>query len=144
MTNNKLFIDTNILIYATTKQSPFHMKALQAIKNYMQNGSDLWISTQVIREYLVVLSRQIFPNPLSIYQLSQDIQYFHKNFYIADDNQKITQELLQLIIAHSVTGKQIHDANIVATMIANNITHIFTHNVKDFSRYSKKINIIPL
>jgi predicted nucleic acid-binding protein len=145
MKNNKIFIDTNILIYASVKQSLFHHKALQKLQNYQQNDFELWINRQVIREYLVVLSRpQTFSHPISNVQLLKDIQYFNNHFNIADDNQRITKELTNLITNYSVMGKQIHDANIVATMVANGILDLFTHNVKDFARYSNIIKILPL
>jgi predicted nucleic acid-binding protein len=40
-----------------------------------------------------------------------------------------------LIVIHSVLGKQVHDARLVALMQANGITHILTLNGGDFSRY---------
>jgi hypothetical protein len=36
------------------------------------------------------------------------------------------------------------DANIVATMVANNISHLLTHNVADFTRFAPYITVVPL
>jgi hypothetical protein len=44
----------------------------------------------------------------------------------------------------TVSGKQIHDANIVATMIAYRIEYLLTHNVVDFERFTSLIHILPL
>ena len=41
-------------------------------------------------------------------------------------------------------GKQIHDANIVATMLAYNIPCLLTHNVKDFKRFEGIIEIVSI
>lgn len=41
----------------------------------------------------------------------------------------------QLIVTHSVLGKQVHDARLVAMMHAHGITHILTLNGADFTRY---------
>ncbi len=41
-------------------------------------------------------------------------------------------------------GKQIHDANIVATMQVYNISHLFTLNIADFMRFSSFITLIEL
>jgi hypothetical protein len=49
-----------------------------------------------------------------------------------------------LINSVSVGGKQIHDANIVATMLAHGLRRLLTHNVKDFQRDSAWIDILPL
>ena len=40
-----------------------------------------------------------------------------------------------------INGKQIHDVNIVATMLAYDIPCLLTHNVKDFKRFGEVIRI---
>jgi len=40
-----------------------------------------------------------------------------------------------LVVAHSVMGKQVHDARLVALMQSHGITHILTLNGADFARY---------
>ena len=37
---------------------------------------------------------------------------------------------------HDVSGVQVHDARLVASMIAHNVTRILTFNVTDFERYA--------
>src|SRR3954464_1633000 len=49
------FLDTNILVYASVDASPFHTAALSAIAALEQNHVPLWISRQVIRQYLATL-----------------------------------------------------------------------------------------
>jgi predicted nucleic acid-binding protein len=51
------FLDTNVLVYASVDASPFHTAALNAIATLEQNKVQLWISRQVIREYLATLVR---------------------------------------------------------------------------------------
>ena len=41
-------------------------------------------------------------------------------------------------------GKQVHDANIVATMLVYGIPQLFTHNTSDFARFSGLITVLPL
>ncbi len=52
--------------------------------------------------------------------------------------------LLRLAERVRVAGKQIHDANIVATMLAYDISDLLTHNTVDFVRYSDWITVIAL
>ena len=56
----------------------------------------------------------------------------------------MTEALLGLVRTIPVAGKQIHDANIVATALAHGIPAILTHNVTDFVRYSDLIDVISL
>ena len=43
-----------------------------------------------------------------------------------------------------IGGKQIHDANVVATMLASGIPALLTHNVSDFDRFRNLIQVISL
>lgn len=61
MDDKTLFIDTNVLVYANVIEAPMHEQSLAAINAAHQAGRTLWISRQVIREYLVTMSRpQVF------------------------------------------------------------------------------------
>lgn len=55
---NPIFADTNVLVYANVAAAPLHAIAIQAIQDPEQAGVKLWISRQVIREYLAVLRRR--------------------------------------------------------------------------------------
>jgi len=46
---------TNILVYANVAESPVHDAALAAIETRYEVGIELWISRQVLREFLAVL-----------------------------------------------------------------------------------------
>lgn len=37
---------------------------------------------------------------------------------------------------YGVSGKQVYDARLVASMIAHNVKHILTFNTVDFTRYA--------
>ena len=41
-----------------------------------------------------------------------------------------------------LAGKQVHDANIVATMLAHGRRRLATFNVKDFIRFGDRIEIV--
>jgi len=63
-------------------------------------------------------------------------------FRIADETSATTQTLLLLLNDYPVSGKQIHDANIVAAMLTNGIDTLLTLNAADFNRYSNKIQVV--
>jgi hypothetical protein len=85
----------------------------------------------------------VTPRP-AVPDLVADVQGFSTRFRIAEDGPAVTTELLGLLSKVTVQGKQIHDANIVATMLAHDIHTILTHNTIDFARYGGWINVIPL
>ena len=41
-----------------------------------------------------------------------------------------------------VGGKQVHDANIVATMLARGVTRLLTFNAADFRRFEPLVELI--
>jgi len=145
MAGNAIFFDTNILVYASIDESPFYDLARKRIQDFAAKSVDLWISRQVIREFLATLSRpQQFANPVQAKELSKFVDFFMEQFQIVEDGPLVTENLLLLIEKFSIGGKQIHDANIVATMQAYGISNLITHNIKDFERFSSLITILPL
>lgn len=143
--DNAVFLDTNILVYANVQEAPLHNVALEAIECRYNAGLNLWISRQVLREFLATLSRpQSFSSPKPISTIIDRIHFFQTYFLVADDTIHVTERLLTLLEDIPVGGRQVHDANIVATMHAYGIPHLLTHNTKDFERFSNMIKIIPL
>lgn len=136
-----LFVDANALVYANVTESPFHAQALGALQAAHQAGRSLWISRQVLREYLATMTRPqafaILPKETVLSQVNQ----FVERFEVADDTPAVTEQLLTVVSKHTVGGKQIHDANIVATMLAYGLSCLLTHNVKDFERFGDLIRI---
>ncbi|MBW4688855.1 MAG: PIN domain-containing protein [Komarekiella atlantica HA4396-MV6] len=142
---NSIFIDTNILVYANVSESPFHQAAIQAIANQYDAGSELWISRQVLREFLMTLSRsQVFVNPRPVAVIIERTRFFQTQFRVADDIAQVTERLLSLMEEIPIGGKQVHDANIVATMLVYDIPQLLTHNISDFARFSGLITVLPL
>jgi len=138
---NSLFIDTNILVYANVVETPFHQQALATINAAHDSGRTIWISRQVIREYLVTLTRpQAFDNLPKATVLEQ-VNQFIERFQVADDTAEVTEQLTKLMNDFKIGGKQVHDSNIVATMRAYDISCLLTHNVKDFRRFGEIIKI---
>ena len=62
----------------------------------------------------------------------------------ADETAAVTQQWIALLKQFPTGGKQVHDANIVATMLVNDIGVLLTNNVADLKRYDSLITIIPL
>lgn len=52
-----LFVDTNILVYANTATAPRHVDAQSALRSFAASGAELWISRQILREYLVGMTK---------------------------------------------------------------------------------------
>lgn len=81
-----VFVDTNNLIYAQQKLSPFHLLATSKLTEFANAGHSLWVSRQVLREYLVAMSRpSALTSSIPMPDLIWDVQLFEKQFIIAED-----------------------------------------------------------
>lgn len=144
-TASRVFLDTNILVYGRLQQSHLYKRVEDRLTDMESAGDEFWISRQILREYLAVMSggKGLTAVP-SMADLLADVQHFCSRFHIAEDGSVVTQQLVQLLPAVSCAGKQIHDANIVATMLAGGVARLLTHNVGDFQRFVAYITIEPL
>jgi predicted nucleic acid-binding protein len=141
----RVFIDTNVLVYANQQGSPFHQVARQRLSQLETARDEMWISRQVLREYLVVVTRPgglTYPMPMA--SALTRVRTFERAFGIAEDGPAVSEQLFELLRKVSVSGKQVHDANIVATMIVNGIEGLLTGNAGDYTRFSALIRVIPL
>lgn len=142
---DRVFVDTNILVYSALRKSPLHAVVLQKLTTLRNAGAELWVSRQILREYLATMTRsQVYSLPFPLAALVADVAGFQKDFQIAEDGAAVTAHLLRLLVAVPVGGKQVHDANVVATMLEYNIPKLFTHNTADFARFSSFITVLPL
>ncbi len=59
-----VFVDTNILIFAASQAAPLYQAARQKLADLRRDEAIIWVSRQVLREYLAAMSRpQRFQNP---------------------------------------------------------------------------------
>ncbi len=143
MAAEPVFADTNILVYASRQRSPFHARATAGLRHAGSEGGSLWFSRQILREYLAVVTRPQPAEPaLSSTAAVADAEGFLAKFNVAEDGLRVTRTLLQLLAQYPSGGKQVHDANIVATMLTHGITRLLTFNEADFRRFGSVIEVV--
>jgi predicted nucleic acid-binding protein len=139
-----VFLDTNILIYASFPSAQLHDAARLRLKEFEIEGAVFWTSRQVLREFIAVTTRLgvVIPQPTPE-TVSQSVRQFEAEFEIADEDASVTAILLELVTTRKVQGKQVHDANIAATMRRWGIPWLLTP-LADFTRFAPEISILPL
>jgi predicted nucleic acid-binding protein len=143
--DSDVFVDANILVYASFDHVEWHSAAQARLSQLGQARLPFWTSRQVLREFLAATSRPGFLAPLPpapfLARLVEDLE---TRFRIAEDDRGVTSLLLELIDKPGARGRQVHDANIVATMRHYGIPNLLTHNTSDFARYQPWITVLPL
>jgi predicted nucleic acid-binding protein len=140
-----MFVDSNILIYNAQDGSPFKDQANAAMKRAAKMGQALSISRQVLREYASVMTgTKSGQTPMLIADVSKDLSVFCEKFKLLEDGPTVWTMFEQLMQRHKFGGKQVHDAYLVATMLAHEENKILTANRADFQRFSSDIEIFDL
>ena len=140
-----MFVDTNVLISARIPEAPHHISSREALNQAIEKGVLVRISRQVMREYLAVMTRpQTWHNPLSREEILQEASNLLNYFEVLEDGTLVSETLIALCREVPVGGRQIHDANIVATMLAHGERSLLTLNISDFRRFSARIEILEV
>ena len=138
-----MFLDTNVLVLARFEAAPRHALARRRMREAGDSGEALRISRQVLREYLATVTRpQRWSPPVGMDRALAHVAVLEARFEVLEDGPEVADALKRLCREVPVAGKQVHDANIVATMLAHGETRLLTFNAGDFRRYGERIELI--
>jgi predicted nucleic acid-binding protein len=114
-----------------------HTDAVRAVSVLLTRGERVCVFPQNLIEFWNVATRPVSVNGLgfSLAQTEAEVNSIESLLVVLPDSPAIYPEWRRLVVAHSVSGKQVHDARIVAAMNVHNVTHILTFNLDDFKRY---------
>ena len=129
--------DTGVLLRYMEPSDPDHPVIAKAIDDVLVNGDEVVFSPQNASEFWAVCTRPKTSRGLglSVAETNRRLAILERDFPMLFDDQGSYAEWRRLVHAHSVKGKQVHDAKLVALMKSNGITHIMTLNGADFARY---------
>lgn len=146
MVDDSVLVDTNVLLAATAPHRPLHRAALTVINEWPNHGMVLATSVQVLQEYLVVATRPVEVNGLGLdcAEALANVAAIRARTRLLADGERVWERLQSLVGSHDCKGKQIYDANIVASALSSGVTKLVTANVVDFSRFAGEIEVIPL
>jgi predicted nucleic acid-binding protein len=138
-----VFVDTNILVYATQATSPHRDAARDGLRRFSTSERRLCLSRQILREYLSVVTRpQLFLKPVPMAEALADVAGFSTDFELLEDGPEVGKRLVELCRLVPIAGRQVQDANIVATMLAHGENRLLTMNRSDFRRFEPRIEIV--
>jgi predicted nucleic acid-binding protein len=93
---------------------------------------------QNLIEFWAVATRPASSNglDLTVDETARQIGKLKALFTLLPDSSDIFGEWEHLVLQHQVSGKQAHDARLVAAMKVHNVTHLLTFNIPDFKRFT--------
>ncbi len=129
--------DSNILLRLSKPDDHDYSVVRAAVDSLWAAGADLCYTSQNLAEFWNVCTRPADRNGfgLSIAEADRRATLIEADLVLLPDNELIHHEWRRLIVAHKVSGVQVHDARLVAAMIVHGITHLLTFDQSDFMRY---------
>ena len=145
MVGEILFLDTNVLLIATDRSRPLHRQAIELFEEANTRGFHLAANGQVLREYLAVATRPIESNGLGLGVAAAvaNLEQFLKFLSVFEETESVALQLRQLVLTYAIRGKRVHDAGIVATMLAHKVRTLVSQDGDDFVRF-EEIEVVSL
>jgi predicted nucleic acid-binding protein len=142
----QVLADTNVLLRLVEPDHPHSAAAADATKSIRLAGHQLVIVPQVIYEFWVVATRPTNNNGLGLEPADARnlLAKLSPTLKLLRDERSIYEVWQRIVVDHRITGKQAHDARLVAAMIRHDISHVLTFNVSDFSRFGSIKIVDPL
>ena len=130
--------DTNCFVRLTEEQSPHRIIVLAAIRKLRSEGQRLCCTPQVLAEFWNVSTRPASARGglgLTTEQTERKVSIIEKYFELLPDDLSTFLHWRKLVFDLDISGVQVHDAKLVASLIAHRIEHLVTLNIKDFQRF---------
>lgn len=137
-----ILLDTNVFLSATDQSREHHQVCTDLLRTGPYAGVHFVTIGQVLREYLVVATRPADVNGLGlgVDAAVRNIGTFRTRMHILPETREILDELISVTHRHSLKGKRIHDANLVAAVHHHHVDHIVTDNISDYA----SLTLVPV
>lgn len=131
-------VDTNVLLRLATPNDERHLLTRRATEALKARGESLVTTSQNPIETWNVATRPQDKNGLGLQpaEAHRLVRKLEQGFPLLEDPPDLYSRWLALVVSFGVSGVQVHDARLVAVMVAQGVSDIFTYNTKDFQRYT--------
>lgn len=130
-------VDTNILVYAHRKDSPWHEHAAACITSLAEASTPWAIPWPCIHEFLAIVTHpRIFrpPTPLNRALADLDIWFASPRLRLIGEPSDYWPHLREVLRRGGVAGPLVHDARIAAICEGHGVATLFSAD-RDFSRF---------
>ena len=126
--NNRILVDTNILIYSIDADSKFHKRSLEVL---LDPDKELYTTSKNISEFLVVLTRTKTVK-INVIEALEILSELLTNINVLYPDKQTHLMFYELLKKYQPIGLRIHDFEIASISLANGIDTIATENRPDF------------
>jgi toxin-antitoxin system PIN domain toxin len=130
-------VDTNILVYAHRRDSPFHEAAARRVRELAEDRQPWSIPWPCVHEFFSIAThRRIYDPPSTTGQACRQIAAWLESpsLVMISEGSAHWPTLQKLLADGKVAGPLVHDARIAALCLAHGVSELWTVN-RDFSRF---------
>lgn len=139
-------VDANILLRLSQPHHVLHEPALSALANLLTAGETVCLIPQVLYEYWTVATRpETARGGLGFTPLEAEkaVNEFLSDFTLLPDPPGLFEEWRVIVRTLAVSGKDAHDARIVAALQLHSVEKLLTFDIEDFKRYPSITPVHP-
>jgi toxin-antitoxin system PIN domain toxin len=132
-------VDTNLLVYAHRRDSPWHAHAAQRLRELAEGAAPWAIPWPCLHEFLAVVTHQrIFspPTPLDAAVAQLEAWLESPTLLLLAESDGYGAVLTRLLQRSKVSGPQVHDARIAALCVHHGVRELWSAD-RDFSRFGE-------
>lgn len=139
-------IDTNVLVYASNKDSEFHSICKALVERAALGEMEAAVAVQnLIELYAIITDKRRVEHPLSPAKAKDLIEFYKgSKIQVVAPVPETVNTIARLIEEHSPKSQSIFDYLLVATMLDNGIHSIYTANSEHFKHFDSLAVINPL
>lgn len=137
-------VDSNILVYALDADGPHHVASRALLDAARAASATLYVTSQILCEfYSIVTNPRRVPKPCSAMEAVAVISDLLTYMQVLPAPARAVDGWLDLLRRRPVTGGEVFDLQIVATMLANDVQRIYTFNTADFLVFPELAVVTP-
>ncbi len=131
-------VDTDVLVRRVDRKHPEQILARRALDTLKRRGERICVAVQNLYELWVVSTRPVNSRGLGLtpMQVNAILARIERSATVLRDPEILFDEWRRTVVARNVSGRQAHDARLVAAMRLHGISAILTFNGPDFRRYT--------
>ncbi|MGN6370598.1 MAG: type II toxin-antitoxin system VapC family toxin [Phycisphaerae bacterium] len=136
----RVLADTNVLLRLFDRADPDHAAIRNALRSLDNNGDEVVVAPQSVSELWNVCTRPISARGgmgLSVRETDRRVRLIERSFTMLPDSMDVYKTWRRLVVDYKIEGVNVHDARLVAFMIAHQVPRLLTLNIRDFKRYSE-------
>jgi hypothetical protein len=139
-------VDANVLAYAMNADAPQHVASRSLLEAARDPATTLYVTSQILCEFysIVTNARRVAEacSPAEALRVLSALLVL-PGLHVLPAPTHVVAGWMQLLQRHPVTGADVFDLQIVATMLANGIQRIYTFNAEDFRVFPELTVIAP-